>query len=99
LASNPAGRPLDVNDTRMSGDEFEISYPSAETPPHCGKREARTKFPQVENQLTTVPGFWLPLSRPRKDSGQDAGILMVPAVIIKVCSGEGTPRRWPWSSL
>jgi DNA-binding GntR family transcriptional regulator len=27
LASSPAGRPLEVNDTRMSGDEFEISYP------------------------------------------------------------------------
>ena len=27
LASGPAGRPLEVNDTRMSGDEFEISYP------------------------------------------------------------------------
>lgn len=26
LASSPAGRPLEVNDTRMSGDEFEISY-------------------------------------------------------------------------
>jgi len=25
--SGPAGRPLEVNDTRMSGDEFEISYP------------------------------------------------------------------------
>lgn len=27
LASSPAGRPLEVNDTRMSGDEFEITYP------------------------------------------------------------------------
>ncbi len=27
LASGPAGRPLEVNDSRMSGDEFEISYP------------------------------------------------------------------------
>ena len=27
LASGPAGRPLEVNDTRMSGEEFEISYP------------------------------------------------------------------------
>lgn len=27
LASSPAGRPLEVNDTRMSGDEFEIGYP------------------------------------------------------------------------
>ena len=27
LATSPAGRPLEVNDTRMSGDEFEISYP------------------------------------------------------------------------
>jgi GntR family transcriptional regulator len=27
LASSPAGQPLEVNDTRMSGDEFEISYP------------------------------------------------------------------------
>jgi GntR family transcriptional regulator len=27
LASSPAGRALEVNDTRMSGDEFEISYP------------------------------------------------------------------------
>jgi DNA-binding GntR family transcriptional regulator len=27
LASSPADRPLEVNDTRMSGDEFEISYP------------------------------------------------------------------------
>jgi GntR family transcriptional regulator len=27
LASSPAGRPLEINDTRMSGDEFEISYP------------------------------------------------------------------------
>lgn len=27
LASSPAGRPLEVNDTRMSGDEFEVSYP------------------------------------------------------------------------
>lgn len=26
LASSPADRPLEVNDTRMSGDEFEISY-------------------------------------------------------------------------
>jgi hypothetical protein len=26
LASSLAGRPLEVNDTRMSGDEFEISY-------------------------------------------------------------------------
>jgi hypothetical protein len=26
LASSPAGRPLEVNDTRMSGDEFEIGY-------------------------------------------------------------------------
>jgi GntR family transcriptional regulator len=27
LASSPSGQPLEVNDTRMSGDEFEISYP------------------------------------------------------------------------
>jgi GntR family transcriptional regulator len=27
LASSPAGRALEVSDTRMSGDEFEISYP------------------------------------------------------------------------
>lgn len=27
LASSPAGRPLELNDTRMSGDKFEISYP------------------------------------------------------------------------
>jgi GntR family transcriptional regulator len=27
LASSPNGRPLEVNDTRMSGDEFEINYP------------------------------------------------------------------------
>jgi DNA-binding GntR family transcriptional regulator len=27
LASSPSGRPLEINDTRMSGDEFEISYP------------------------------------------------------------------------
>ena len=27
LASGPAGRPLEINDTRMSGDEFEICYP------------------------------------------------------------------------
>ena len=27
LASSPAGRPLEVNDTRMSGEEFEVSYP------------------------------------------------------------------------
>jgi len=27
LASSPADRALEVNDTRMSGDEFEISYP------------------------------------------------------------------------
>lgn len=27
LASSPAGRPLEVNDTRMNGDEFEIRYP------------------------------------------------------------------------
>jgi len=27
LASSPAGRPLEINDTRMNGDEFEISYP------------------------------------------------------------------------
>lgn len=27
LASSPADRPLEVNDTRMSGDEFEITYP------------------------------------------------------------------------
>ena len=27
LASGPAGLLLEVNDTRMSGDEFEISYP------------------------------------------------------------------------
>jgi GntR family transcriptional regulator len=27
LASSPDGRPLEVNDTRMSGDEFEVSYP------------------------------------------------------------------------
>lgn len=26
LASSPVGRPLEVNDTRMSGEEFEISY-------------------------------------------------------------------------
>ncbi len=26
LASSPAGRPLEVNDTRMSGEEFEIGY-------------------------------------------------------------------------
>ncbi len=27
VASSPAGRPLEVNDTRMSGDGFEVSYP------------------------------------------------------------------------
>lgn len=27
LATSAAGRPLEVNDTRMNGDEFEISYP------------------------------------------------------------------------
>jgi GntR family transcriptional regulator len=27
LAASPVGRPLEVNDTRMSGDDFEISYP------------------------------------------------------------------------
>jgi GntR family transcriptional regulator len=27
LASSPAGEPLEVNDTRMSGDQYEISYP------------------------------------------------------------------------
>ena len=27
VASSPAGRPLEVNDSRMSGDGFEISYP------------------------------------------------------------------------
>jgi DNA-binding GntR family transcriptional regulator len=26
-ADRPTDRPLEVNDTRMSGDEFEISYP------------------------------------------------------------------------
>lgn len=32
LASSPAGRPLEVNDTRMSGDEFEIRYPLSRDP-------------------------------------------------------------------
>ncbi len=27
LAASPAGRPLEVNDTRMNADEFEITYP------------------------------------------------------------------------
>jgi DNA-binding GntR family transcriptional regulator len=27
LAVSPAGRPLEINETRMSGDEFEIRYP------------------------------------------------------------------------
>ena len=32
LAASPDGRPLEVNDTRMSGDEFEISYPISRDP-------------------------------------------------------------------
>jgi DNA-binding GntR family transcriptional regulator len=32
LASSPAGRALEVNDTRMSGDEFEICYPLSRDP-------------------------------------------------------------------
>src|SRR6202522_3138180 len=27
VTASPAGRPLEINDTRMNGDEFEISYP------------------------------------------------------------------------
>ena len=27
LAASPAGRPLEVNDTRVSAEEWEISYP------------------------------------------------------------------------
>jgi DNA-binding GntR family transcriptional regulator len=37
LASSPAGRPLEVNDTRMSGDEFEISYPLSRDSSASGK--------------------------------------------------------------
>jgi hypothetical protein len=32
LAASPAGRPLEVNDTRMSGEEFEIRYPLSRDP-------------------------------------------------------------------
>jgi GntR family transcriptional regulator len=32
LASSPAGRALEVNDTRMNGDEFEICYPLSRDP-------------------------------------------------------------------
>jgi GntR family transcriptional regulator len=32
LASSPAGRPVEINDTRMSGDEFEICYPLSRDP-------------------------------------------------------------------
>jgi hypothetical protein len=32
LARSPAGRPLEINDTRMSGDEFEICYPLSRDP-------------------------------------------------------------------
>ena len=39
LASGPAGRPLEVNDTRMSGDEFEISYPLSRDASALAERE------------------------------------------------------------
>lgn len=39
LASSPADRPLEVNDTRISGDEFEISYPLSRDASASGKRE------------------------------------------------------------
>ena len=39
LASSPADRALEVNDTRMSGDEFEISYLSAEMPLQRSRRK------------------------------------------------------------
>jgi len=39
LASSPTGRPLEVNDTRMSGDEFEISYPLSRDSSASGKRK------------------------------------------------------------
>ena len=39
LASSPAGRPLEVNDTRMSGDEFEVSYPLSRESSASGKRK------------------------------------------------------------
>jgi DNA-binding GntR family transcriptional regulator len=39
LASSPAGRPLEVNDTRMSGDEFEISYPLSRDVSAAGRRK------------------------------------------------------------
>jgi DNA-binding GntR family transcriptional regulator len=32
VANSPAGRALEVNDTRMSGDDFEISYPLSRHP-------------------------------------------------------------------
>jgi GntR family transcriptional regulator len=39
VASSPAGRPLEVNDTRMSGDEFEISYPLSRDASASGRRK------------------------------------------------------------
>jgi GntR family transcriptional regulator len=39
LASSPDGRPLEVNDTRMSGDEFEISYTLSRDSSASGKRK------------------------------------------------------------
>lgn len=39
LTSSPVGQPLEVNDTRMSGDEFEISYSLSRDASASGKRK------------------------------------------------------------
>ena len=41
LGHSPAGRALEVNDTRMSGEEFEIRYPLSRDPSALTEQEQR----------------------------------------------------------
>ena len=42
LAASPAGRPLEVNDTRVSAEEWEIGYPVTRHASARGDREIST---------------------------------------------------------
>jgi GntR family transcriptional regulator len=99
LGSSPDGRPLEVNDTRMSGEEFEISYPLSRDASPLQQLELRAgrrlpgSFPVIDPAETSGTSG----SCPRRRAGQLAGASGCSRTGSVRCQGAGGDVCWlPW---
>lgn len=99
LARSPVGRPLEINDARISGDEFEIRYPLSRDPSAQRRtagdllKDVRVGRPPVRQRAG--PGARGSASFPRAGFGRRSGGVRQSAYGLGAVGCRGFVRRRP----